>query len=147
VKRAKASGSNGNEARVGGAVREPIAVYLVEPDAGRPPFTSKPPLEYLPADAPLPRAGDLILLPPVFTGDSEAEAFAWCGTLSPFRVLEVEHVYYRDKAERPTPVRPGCAQYVRTMILVARLSPEQFEETPGRALAPWAVELSASGVR
>jgi hypothetical protein len=139
----KASDSNGKGTTAQGAAREPIAVYLVEPDGGRPPFTSKPPLEYLPADAPLPQAGDLILLPRLFTGDSKAQAFAWAGNLSPFRVLEVEHVYYRDKSERPTPVRPGYAQYVRTIVLVARLTPAQFEERPGRALAPWAVEQPA----
>jgi len=64
--------------------RDLVEVYLVEPGRGRPYFTYKPgALEFLPADAPLPQAGDIILLPRSVTGDSEAQAFAGFGMVSP----------------------------------------------------------------
>src|SRR5664280_1195976 len=98
------------------AKAELIEVFLAEPGQGRPPFSFEGALEYLPPDAPLPRVGDVILLPRSVTGDSKAQTFAWGGTLSPFRVVEHEHVYYRDKHEKFDPVNPKPARYVRTMI-------------------------------
>ncbi|MCX6373550.1 MAG: hypothetical protein NTX16_10835 [Actinobacteria bacterium] len=114
--------------------REPIQVYLWEPGQGRPPFSFEPgPLEYLPSDAPLPQVGDTLLLPRNVTGDSKEQTFAWHGTLAPFRVIEVEHVYFRETDEKLLPANPRPARYVRTMIAVRRLTPEQFDADPGQA--------------
>jgi hypothetical protein len=118
----------------GHAKAEPIQVYLWEPGQGRPPFSFEPgALEYLPPDAPLPHVGDTILLPRTVTGDSKQQVFAWGGTLAPFRVIEVEHVYFRDRNEKFTLASPKPAQYVRTMIAVCRLTPEQFDAYPEQA--------------
>ena len=87
-----------------------------------------------PSDAPLPQVGDTILLPRKVTGDTKEQAFAWGGTLAPFRVIEVEHVYFRDSTEKFTLANPKPAQYVRTMIAVRRLTPEQFDADPGQAV-------------
>jgi hypothetical protein len=118
----------------GHAKAEVIQVYLWEAGQGRPPFSFEPgALEYLPPDAPLPQLGDTILLPRRVTGDSKEQAFAWGGTLAPFRVIEVEHVYFRDSKEKFTLADPKPAQYVRTMIAVRRITPEQFDADPGQA--------------
>jgi hypothetical protein len=115
----------------GQAKRELIQVYLWEPGEGRPPFSFEPgALEYLPSDAPLPHVGETILLPRNVTGDSGEQTFAWGGTLAPFRVVEVEHVYFRERNERFIPASPKPAHYVRTMIAVRRLTPEQFDAYP-----------------
>jgi hypothetical protein len=112
--------------------RELIQVYLWEPGQDRPPFSFDPgALEYLPSDAPLPQVGDTLLLPGTVTGDSKEQTFAWHGTLAPFRVIEVEHVYFRESDERFVPAHPTPARYVRTMIAVQRLTQEQFAEYPG----------------
>ena len=66
------------------------------------------------------------------TGDSKEQTFAWSGTLAPFRVIEVEHVYFRESDEKFTPAYPKPARYVRTMIAVRRLTPEQFDADPGQ---------------
>jgi hypothetical protein len=119
----------------GHAKAELIQVYLWEPGQGRPPFSFEPgALEYLPPDAPLPQVGDTILLPRKVTGDTKEQTFAWGGTLAPFRVIEVEHVYFRDRNEKFTLANPKPAQYVRTMIAVRRLTPEQFDADPGQAV-------------
>jgi hypothetical protein len=119
----------------GHAKAELIQVYLWEPGQGRPPFSFEPgALEYLPPDAPLPQVGDTILLPRKVTGDTKEQTFAWGGTLAPFRVIEVEHVYFRDRNEKFTLASPKPAQYVRTMIAVRRLTPEQFDADPGQAV-------------
>jgi hypothetical protein len=117
------------------AKAELIQVYLWEPGQGRPPFSFDPgALEYLPPDSPLPQVGDTILLPRKVTGDTKEQAFAWGGTLAAFRVIEVEHVYFRDRNEKFTLANPKPAQYVRTMIAVRRLTPEQFDADPGQAV-------------
>jgi hypothetical protein len=123
------------EAEMSGKARsELIQVYLWEPGQGRPPFSFEPgALEYLPPDAPLPHVGDTILLPRNVTGDSEGQAFAWGGTLAPFRVIEVEHVYFRESNEKLVPANPAPARYVRTMIAVRRLTQEQFDADPEQA--------------
>lgn len=115
----------------GEAKREPIEVYLVEPGQGRPPFTFEGALEYLPADAPLPAVGDVILLPRHVTGDSKAQTFAWGGTLAPFRVIEREHVYYRDARKRFNRAEQKPARYVRTLLSVRRMSEAEYHADPG----------------
>ena len=118
----------------GKAKSELIQVYLWEEGQGRPPFSFEPgPLEYLPPDAPVPQVGDTLLLPRRVTGDSLEQAFAWGGTLAPFRVIEVEHVYFRESDEKFMPTDPKPARYVRTMIAVRRLTPEQFDAEPRQA--------------
>ena len=118
----------------GHAKGELIQVYQWEPGEGRPPFSFEPgPLEYLPADAPLPRVGDTLLLPRNVTGDSEAQAFAWAGTVTPFRVVEREHVYFRESDEKFDTLNPKPARYVRTMICVRRLTQEEYSADPGQA--------------
>ena len=114
--------------------RELIDVYLVEPGQGRPPFSFEPgALEHLPPDAPLPLAGDVILLSRSVTGDSEEQAFAWAGTVTPFLVLQREHVYVRESDEEFDPLHPKPARYVRTMICVRRLTHEEYRADPGPA--------------
>ncbi len=113
----------------GRAERELIDVYLVEPGQGRPPWG---PLEHLPADAPMPQVGDVLLLPRRVTGDSKKQTFAWGGTLAPFRVVEREHVYFRENDEKVHPVSPRPAHYVRTLVYVRRLTEEEFNAGPGR---------------
>lgn len=115
----------------GEAKREAIEVYLVEPGGGRPPFTFECALEYLPADAPLPAVGDVLLLPRQVTGDSKKQTFAWGGTLAPFRVVEREHVYYRDARKRFNRAEPKPATYVRTLLSVRRLTEDEFYADPG----------------
>ena len=111
---------------------EPIEVWLVEPGEIRAAFTfDAQPLEYLPADAPLPNVGDLILLPRNVTGDSEEQAFAYGGRLSPFEVVEREHMYYRKRHERLDPTNLKPARYVKTVISVQRLTEKQFSEDRG----------------
>jgi len=118
----------------GHAKGELIQVYQWEPGEGRPPFSFEPgPLEYLPADAPLPRVGDTLLLPRNVTGDSEAQTFAWGGTLAPFRVIEVEHVYFRESDEKFIAANPRPARYLRTMIAVRRFTQGQFDAYPEEA--------------
>ena len=113
---------------------ELIDVYLVEPGQGRPPFSFEPgALEHLPPDAPLPLVGDVLLLPRSVTGDSASQAFAWAGTVTPFRVVEREHVYFRESDEKFDPLNPKPARYVRTMICVRRLTQEEYSADPGQA--------------
>jgi hypothetical protein len=113
---------------------ELVEVYLVDPDAGRPPFSFEGAFEYLPREAPLPQVGDLLMLPRNVTGDTKKQAFAWGGTLAAFQVVEREHVYFRPKGEKLDPTAPRPAHYVKTVINVRRLTEEQFFAAPGRAL-------------
>jgi hypothetical protein len=110
---------------------ELIEVYLWEPDEPRPPFTFQGALEYLPPDAPLPQVGDLILLPGKVTGDSRKRTFAWGGTVAPFRVVEREHVYFRDPDVPFDRANPTAATYVRSMISVRRVSEEEYQAEQG----------------
>ncbi len=115
---------------------EPVALYEVKPGEGRPPFSFEPgALEFLPSDAPLPHTGDILLLPRSVTGDSKAQAFAWGGTVTPFRVVELEHLYFREKGEKHDHLNPKPAHYVRTVILVRRISEKEYDADPGQALA------------
>jgi hypothetical protein len=113
---------------------EPVEVYLMEPGEGRPAFSFGGALEYLPPEAPMPAVGDLLLLPRNVTGDSKKQAFAWGGTLAPFKVVEREHVYFREKGQKLEPTSPKPARFVKTVINVRRLTEEQFFAEPGSAL-------------
>lgn len=109
-----------------------VEVYLVEPGHGRPGFSERPvALEFLPADAPLPQVGDIILLPPNFTGDSAEQAFVMLGLLSPFRVVEREHLYTRDSDEKHDPTDTKPARHLKSWIHVERVGPEEYDAIPG----------------
>lgn len=112
---------------------EPVEVWLLEPGGGRPSFSFHGPLEYLPPGPTLPHVGDIILLPGNITGDTKEQTFAWGGTLTPFKVVEREHVYFRKKNEKVDPMRVKTARYVRSMLLVRRLTPEEYAADPGLA--------------
>jgi hypothetical protein len=113
---------------------EPVEVWLLEPGEGRPPFSFHGPLEYLPPEPPHAQVGDIILLPRNVTGDTKAQSFAWGGTLTPFKVVEREHVYFRDKGEKVDPRKVKPARYVRSMILVRRLSQDEYAGDPNPLL-------------
>lgn len=104
-----------------------VEVYLVEPGMGR---SQDGALEFLPADAPLPDLGDIILLPPNVTGDSEEDAFVMRGMLSPFRVVEREHMYFRGRDEKHHPTATRPARYMKTWIFVRRVSREEYNRDP-----------------
>jgi hypothetical protein len=109
-----------------------IEVYLLDPGQKRPPFGHETtPLEYLPDDGPLPRAGDIIHLPRNVTGDTKKQAFEFGGTRTPFRVVECGHVYARDKGEVVDPMHPSPAVHVRTTMHVQRLSPKEVYDDRG----------------
>ena len=117
-----------------GNYSELVEVWLVEPGRGRPPFTLNGALEFLPPAPPLPQVGDLLLLPRNVTGDSAEQAFAWAGTLTPFRVVEREHVYFREKGEKLNPLSVKPARYLRSIVLVRRVTEEEFSADPGEAV-------------
>lgn len=107
-----------------------VEVYEVEPGRGRPQVAWKPgALAFVPADAPLPHPGDIILLPPSATGDSEEAAFIMNGAGAPFRVLEVEHMYGNVHGRNLT--EPEPAPYLKTWIHVARLTADAYAADPG----------------
>jgi hypothetical protein len=109
-----------------------VEVWLWDPSQKRPPFGHKTtPLEYLPADSPLPRPGDIVHLPRNVTGDTKEQAFGFGGTRTPFRVVECGHLYSRDKLERVDPLHPQPAVRVKTTIHVKRLSPKEVYEDRG----------------
>jgi hypothetical protein len=112
---------------------ELVEVWLAEPGHGRPPFTFEGALEYLPSDAPVPHVGDIVLLPRSVTGASQGQAFAWAGTVAPFRVVEREHLYFREADEKFDHLNPKPARYLKSVILVRRVTPEEFEADPGQA--------------
>ena len=117
-----------------GSERRPglIEVWLWDTSQKRPPFGHQTaPLEYLPDDGPLPRAGDIIHLPRNVTGDTKKQAFEFGGTRTPFRVVEFGHVYARDKSEVVDPFDPRPAVHVRTTMHVERLSPKEVYEDRG----------------
>ncbi|HTX67690.1 MAG TPA: hypothetical protein VMH50_00885 [Thermoleophilia bacterium] len=113
-------------------VTQPVEVWLWEPGEERKPFDhAADPIEYLPADAPLPRTGDIVVLPPNLTGDDSRTAFAYGGTRTPYRVVECEHIYYRRKQEGHDPTRPRPAQHVKTLVFVRRMSEKEFYDDRG----------------
>ena len=118
-----------------GPTSEPVEIFLTEPGEGRPDFEPGV-LEYLPADAPLPQVGDILLLPRSSTGDGKAQAYAWGGALSPFRVVEREHLYHRGATEKIDPRKPAPAHYLKTLLLVRRVPKEEYYADPGQAVMP-----------
>jgi hypothetical protein len=118
----------------GSGERKPglIEVWLLDPGQKRPPFGHETtPLEYLPDDGVLPRAGDIIHLPRNVTGDTKKQAFEFGGTRTPFRVVECGHVYARDKGEAVDAMHPSPAVHVRTTMHVQRLSPKEVYDDRG----------------
>jgi hypothetical protein len=114
---------------------EPIEVYLTEPGQGRRAFSFERAFEYLPPDGPLPQSGDILLLPRAVTGETAEQAFAWNATVSPFRVVERQHVYFRKRHEKLDATDPAPARYVRTIINVQRLTEEEYVANPGRVVS------------
>lgn len=111
-----------------------IEVYEVEPGRGRPYHTYKPgALEFLPSDAPLPQIGDIILLPRNVTGDTEEQAFVLSGGLTPFRVVEREHLYHRALDEKHDPANTKPARYLKSWIFVRRIPESEYVADPGRS--------------
>jgi hypothetical protein len=111
---------------------EPVEVWLWDPSARAKPFDhAASPLEYLPTDAPLPRAGDILVLPTNLTGDDKHEAFAYAGTRTPFAVVQCEHIYHRSDAERHGAIAPKPARHVKTLVFVRRMSQKEFYEDRG----------------
>jgi hypothetical protein len=109
-----------------------VEVWLSEPSEKRAAFShAAVPLEYLPVDAPLPRVGDLVVLPRNVTGDDPAQAFAYGGTRTPFRVVECEYVYARETNERIDAVDPRPARHVKTIIMVERMTEKEFYDDRG----------------
>ena len=113
-----------------GSQGEPVAVWLQEEGQGKPPWGDHIPLEYLPSGHPLPQLGDVLLLPRNVTGDSEEQAFAWGGTFTPFKVIERTHAYSREKDEKLDPRNVKPARYMRSMLLVRRLTKEEYDADP-----------------
>ena len=108
-----------------------IEVYEAEPGHGRPQYEYKPgALTFLAFDAPLPRAGDIILLSRGATGDTEEQAFIFGGGLAPFRVLDVEHLY-GDPEKGAAPGQPNPAPYLKSWVHVRRLTDEEYAADPG----------------
>jgi hypothetical protein len=109
-----------------------IEVYEIEAGKNRPGYGHKPgALEFLPADAPMPEVGDIILLPRACSGDSQDQAF-FMGLCAPFRVVEREFLYFRDLDEKHDPINTKPARYLKTWIHVRRLSEDEYEQAPGR---------------
>jgi hypothetical protein len=109
-----------------------VEVWLWDLSTKRSPFGHETdPLEYLPADAPLPRVGDMIHLPPNVTGDTREQAFGYGGTRTPFRVEECSHVFAREKDEKVDLLNPSPARHVKTLIFVRRLTPEEVYDQRG----------------
>lgn len=112
--------------------KELVEIYEVEDGKGRPGFSFKPgALEFLPADAPLPLVGDIILLPRAVTGDDEKQAYYMGGLLTPFRVVEREHLYFRAPDEEHDPFDTKPARYVKTWIHVRRIPRDEYGRDPG----------------
>jgi hypothetical protein len=111
---------------------ELVEVWLSDPDQKRPPFDHKTtPLEYLPADGPLPRPGDIVHLPRNVTGDTKKQAFGYGGTRTPFRVVECGYVYARAKGEKFDPLDPKPAVLAKTAVHVRRLSEAEAYDDRG----------------
>ena len=111
---------------------ELVEVWLWDPSQKRPPFAHETtPLEYLPADAQLPRVGDIIHLPRNVTRDTKKQAFGFGGTRTPFRVMECSHVYAREKGEEFDSLNPKPAVHVKTTMHVQRLTPKEVYDDRG----------------
>lgn len=109
-----------------------VEVYEVLPGKGREGFTFQDgAIEFLPANQPLPAVGDIILLPRNVTGDDEQQAFAGLRLVAPFRVVDREHLYFRDPGEKHDPFATKPALYLKSWIFVQRLSREEYGRDPG----------------
>jgi hypothetical protein len=122
---------------------EPVEAYLMEPGKGRPSFDPGV-LEYLPSDAPLPEVGDVLLLPRSSTGDTREQAYGWAGTVTPFKVVEREHLYFRGGTDTRDRLDPSPARYLKTLILVRRLTKEEYYAEPGQEIVPAGAIVSDS---
>jgi hypothetical protein len=109
---------------------ELVAVWLQEEGQGKPAWGDHIPLEYLPPAPPLAQVGDVLLLPRNVTGDTKEQAFAWGGTFTPFRVIERTHAYSREKGEKLDPRNVTPARYMRSMLLVRRLTQDEYYADP-----------------
>lgn len=104
-----------------------IEVYEATDDRPRHKLTKGSLLGELPIDAPAPVVGDIIWLPRVETGPSEAGPFL-VAECTPFRVVGREHLYSRtldyvpdrDPAKRPPP------DYLNTWLLVRRVTEAEY---------------------
>jgi hypothetical protein len=114
------------------AHKDPIAVYEMVPGEQRQPFTYHgKPIEYLPPDAPMPRVGDILLLPKVTAHKKGGPTTAWGGIVVPFVVVEIEHVYHRSSAKSMQGLEPKPAKYVRSVVNARALTDEEYLEGPG----------------
>jgi hypothetical protein len=112
--------------------RRSTEVYEVEAGKGRAQFTfDSVPLQDLPAEAPLPQVGDIVLLSSSETGDSKDLAFVGGGMFTPFRVVEREHMLWRggDEARDPQGAEPPNRS--KCLIHVRRVSAEEYGADPG----------------
>lgn len=109
---------------------EPVAVWLHEPGQGQPKWGDHVALEYLPPAPPLAQVGDIILLPRNVTGDTEQQAFAWGGMFTPFKVLQRVHAYSRESDEKLDPRNVRPARYMRSMLVVRRVSEVEYDAGP-----------------
>lgn len=108
-----------------------VEVFLAEPGTGRPGWSYKAGvLELLPANAPLPQVGDVILLPRNLTGDSDEQAFVALGALTPFLVVGREFMYFRGPNEILDELKPTPAQHSKTWIHVRRLTQAEYSQDP-----------------
>lgn len=112
--------------------KELIAVYQIAPGEGRRAFSfHEDPIEYLPPEAPLPRVGDVLLLPFAAARMGGEPSPAWGGAVAPFVVVEVEHVYHRGSSKSLHLVNPKPARFVRIVINVRRLTDAEYDACPG----------------
>ena len=112
---------------------EPVAVWLQEPGEGKPGWGDHVAFAYLPPAPPLAQVGDIILLPRSVTGDSADQAFAWGARLTPFKVIQRVHAYFREDGEKVDPRHIEPARYMRSMLLVRRLTQDEYDADPERA--------------
>ena len=125
----KAKGRRGDQSKGQRLPAEPVEVWLQEPGQGMPGWAPRA-LEYLPSAPPLAQVGDILLLPRNVTGDTAKQAFAWGGKLTPFKVISREHVYFREDDEKLDPLSVNPARYMRSLLLVRRLSEDQYNAEP-----------------
>jgi hypothetical protein len=126
-----ATGHDRGGEMVGTNRRKLVEVYEVEPGQGRPGFAYKPgAIEFLPAGAPLPVPGDIILLPRNVSGDTEEQALLM-GMATPYRVVEREHLYFRESDEKHDPFDTKPARYLKTWIHVQRVTKDEYAADPG----------------
>lgn len=109
-----------------------IEVYEVEPGGRREDSRYKGrPLALLPADAPLPSPGDLIVLPRFVAPERGEQRGEQPSTgreaLIPFRVLECEHLFVpvNDKRHSLSHNHPQPTRYLASWIFVERMGEDE----------------------